>query len=292
MNRRMGKIEQWAGNTRAYPSAIGGANPSLMSRFGNARWPSGSAGTPRPAESELGRDLSSVRRFGDAECRSGAVGTHAPYQRAMIKHRAFTRIGLAVVIAVIALLACVFLPALGNARRRAQRISCTSQLKMLGLSYRIFANDHGERFPSRVSITNGGAEELLAPGATFLQFRAMSNGLNPPRILTCPADTRRPAVNWASLGESNVSYFVGVDAEEGLHLTLLSGDRNLSTNGAAVGPGLLVLTTNSALGWTAKMHRGAGNYVLGDGSVQQATSVRLAEQVRHQDIATNRLLIP
>jgi len=40
------------------------------------------------------------------------------------------------------------------------------------------------------------------------------------------------------------------------------------------------------------MHRGAGNLVLGDGSVQQATSVRLAEQVRHQDIATNRLLIP
>jgi hypothetical protein len=40
------------------------------------------------------------------------------------------------------------------------------------------------------------------------------------------------------------------------------------------------------------MHRGAGNLVLGDGSVQLATTAKLTEQVRHQEIATNRLLIP
>ncbi|MEN9572496.1 MAG: hypothetical protein RL514_351 [Verrucomicrobiota bacterium] len=44
--------------------------------------------------------------------------------------------------------------------------------------------------------------------------------------------------------------------------------------------------------WTPAQHNGAGNYVLSDGSVQQATSSALATQVRHQGIATNRLLLP
>ena len=44
--------------------------------------------------------------------------------------------------------------------------------------------------------------------------------------------------------------------------------------------------------WTASQHDGAGNYALSDGSVQQATSSLLANQVHQQGIATNRLLLP
>jgi prepilin-type processing-associated H-X9-DG protein len=40
------------------------------------------------------------------------------------------------------------------------------------------------------------------------------------------------------------------------------------------------------------MHGGAGNVALGDGSVQQMGGARLPEQVQHQGVATNRLLIP
>jgi hypothetical protein len=83
-----------------------------------------------------------------------------------------------------------------------------------------------------------------------------------------------------------------LDAKDAWPGALLSGDRNLSVNGVAVRSGLLELTTNSEVGWTAEMHRGAGNLVLGDGSVQLATTAKLTEQVRHQEIATNRLLIP
>ncbi len=207
------------------------------------------------------------------------------------RNQAFTRIELAVVIVVTALLACIVLPTLARVKQREQRTGCVSNLKQMGLGFRIFANDNGEQYPFNVSTTNGGAKELVAAGATFLQFRAMSNELSTPYILICPSDTRRRARNWSSLTESNVSYFVGLDAADG-PMALLSGDRNLSVNGVAVRPGLLELTTDSVVGWTKEMHRSAGSLVLGDGSVQQATSVRLAEQVRHQDTATNRLLIP
>jgi hypothetical protein len=40
------------------------------------------------------------------------------------------------------------------------------------------------------------------------------------------------------------------------------------------------------------MHRDIGNVVLGDGSVQQATSTRLAGQAGAQGVSANRLLIP
>jgi len=206
-----------------------------------------------------------------------------------IRNRAFTRIELAVVIVVIALLACIILSMLANAKGRAQRTGCVSNLKQMGLAYRVFANDNGEQYPFNFSATNGGAKELVAPGATFLQFRAMSNELHTPYILTCPADSRKRATNWGSLTESNVSYFVGLDAADSMPMALLAGDRNLTTNGVPVGAGLLVLTTNMTLGYTKDLHRYAGNLLLGDGSVQGTTSAMLRNQVQGQG---DRLLIP
>jgi prepilin-type N-terminal cleavage/methylation domain-containing protein len=206
------------------------------------------------------------------------------------RNRAFTLIELVVVIVVIAVLACIILSMLANAKGRAQRTGCVSNLKQMGLAYRVFANDHGEQYPFGLPTAGGGSRELVAPGATFLQFRAMSNELHTPYILTCPADSRKRATNWASLTESNVSYFVGLDAEDTMPMALLSGDRNLTVNGVAVGPGLLNLTTNSALGWTKEMHRDAGNLVLGDGSVQQANNASM--RGIQASGTTNRLLIP
>jgi prepilin-type processing-associated H-X9-DG protein len=197
-----------------------------------------------------------------------------------------------VAIVMTALLACMILPALTRDKQRSQRERCIDNLKRQGLAFRIFANNNDERFPFHLSITNGGTEELVAPGATFLQFRALSNEFGSPSVLTCPADTRRPVTNWSSFTESSLSYFVGLDTEETTPMTLLSGDRNLTLNGVAVPPGLLEVTTNSLLGWTPAMHRRAGNVCFGDGSVSSTTSLMLTDQVRQQETATNRLLVP
>ncbi|MEO7299431.1 MAG: hypothetical protein ABI042_12750 [Verrucomicrobiota bacterium] len=121
----------------------------------------------------------------------------------------------------------------------------------------------------------------------------MSNELGLPKALVCPADKgRKPADDFLKLSNSNLSYFLGVDANENLPQSILSGDRNI-TNGFAPTNGMLLLMTNQPVGWTKEIHKYQGNVALGDGSVQQASSARLRDEiVRNSDLSTNRIQLP
>jgi hypothetical protein len=80
-----------------------------------------------------------------------------------------------------------------------------------------------------------------------------------------------------------ISYFVGLDADETRPQTILSGDRN-ARQGTGVPPttdGKLTYTQNpnTDAGWNGELHQNQGNVGLGDGSAQQLTMLSLQKQV-------------
>ncbi|NLW86209.1 MAG: type II secretion system protein [Planctomycetes bacterium] len=68
---------------------------------------------------------------------------------------AFTLIELLVVVAIISLLASMLLPSLKQAKELAMRASCLAQLRNLGVSYNLYANENDGCFPHKEVNVSG-----------------------------------------------------------------------------------------------------------------------------------------
>ena len=65
------------------------------------------------------------------------------------------------VIAIIAILAAMLLPALARAKFRAQVVNCTSNFKQWGLMATMYAGDFSDKLPGSTFRYNGSGGESL-----------------------------------------------------------------------------------------------------------------------------------
>lgn len=207
-----------------------------------------------------------------------------------------TLIEFLAVIAIICVLASMLLPSLARPRHSGGGfLSCFNNLKQVGVAYRVWANDNGDRFPSFTAETGGGWNDYLshtdAGTYCWTNYAVMANEMGQsPRIVTCPSDVRKPADDFTNLANTNVSYFVGIVSNASFAHAILAGDRNLGPGtipdpqfgfSPANGRGNDVLI-KGPICWSQKTHSrgnpaGVGNILMADGSVQQTTSAAMRD---------------
>ena len=207
-----------------------------------------------------------------------------------------TLLEVLVIIAILAVLAGLLLPAhFGGGPAKIMR--CANNLRQIGVSFYIWADDNNGKFPMQVSVTNGGTSELVPAGIVFVNFLALSNYCKNPRFFVCPADNLRTVMsNYNSgFGNANLSYVLNVDAAFGKinnAATLLSGDRNLAVNGRQLRRGFAKLTNFSSVSWTTNVHPSFGNLSFTDGRVEMARAGKLRQVLQATGMDTNRLVLP
>lgn len=134
------------------------------------------------------------------------------------KAERFTLIELLIVIAIIAILAAILLPALQSARRRGQGTGCLNNMKQLYAAVLAYSEANDDVLMSATANKSRGGygwwQEMLCLKG-YIPYKKLSATYREPAVLNCPANTKRTSfqgsytvyVSYAC--NSRIGYFNG-----------------------------------------------------------------------------------
>jgi prepilin-type N-terminal cleavage/methylation domain-containing protein/prepilin-type processing-associated H-X9-DG protein len=227
--------------------------------------------------------------------------------------RAFTLIELLVVIAIIAILAAILFPVFAQAREKARGITCTSNMKEIGLAWTMYIQDYDETFPETAfyDAPKGAQIYWLTVIDPYVKggVRAQSNGQTSVgdrlSIYVCP-DYDVPAPNPDEAGTAvpgglTVGRYPLTSYSPNYEITTAWWDsKAVGTLAAVAEPANIVMLaenhdccveTTGGSNWqrAAGRHSGGSNYVEVDGHVKwfKGPVPRYAKDAKGEPVGTS-----
>ena len=189
------------------------------------------------------------------------------------------------VIAIIAILAGMLLPALNSAREKARRISCVSNLKQIGLAAKMYSGDFNEKFPTANYYIKNSDNSVVAntgfhngPSITLLMSQGYSTDY---KTYVCPSGTldgKKPATH--APATDSADYWLGAAAgqiaQSNLSYAFIAGmnENDSPDSGLAFDAGYEVASTKSN-------HEKYGSILFVDGSARGEAGNDWAKKIQY-----------
>ena len=129
------------------------------------------------------------------------LNSHYRFQSSQPHRSGFTLVELLVVVAIVAILSALLLPALGHAKAKGQQIACLSNYRQLQLCWLMYTDDYNDALPPNETLPGGDRGSWVATARTWIQGNAWTDTTSTNiekgvlftynrsvKIYKCPAD--------------------------------------------------------------------------------------------------------
>lgn len=205
---------------------------------------------------------------------------------------AFSTGDLAITVGVIFLLASIGITLLYRKRQQQAATVCMDNLKRAVLAVNMSYYGQDNLPPWRSQFYPNSSSAFTNSGKVLPHFLALSNEIQNPIILTCPADNRSATTNWSTLTDKNISYFINFNSDDNYPDRVAFGDRRFTSTIPPNPNNIVILATNSSYAWSSWIHGGLGTLGLSGGSVCQLRTKDLTSEFHSRENLGSRLQLP